>query len=221
MGRLRVPVRLLLADDDPLVRMGLRMLLDGDDLTVVGEAGDGRAALEAVRELAPDLVLMDIRMPVMDGLAATERVRALENPPEVIVLTTFDADEQVLRALRAGASGFLLKDTPPAEIVRAVRVVAAGDALLSPAVTRTLIGMVADDEAATRRHDARARVAGLTDREREVAVALGQGMTNAEIGRALHMSVPTVKLHLSRAMAKLGLDNRVQVALLVHDAGLA
>lgn len=216
------PIRLLLADDDPLVRMGLRMLLDGDDgIAVVGEAGDGAAALEAARELAPDLVLMDIRMPVMDGLAATERLRALDDPPEVIVLTTFDADEQVMRALRAGASGFLLKDTPPADIVRAVRVVAAGDALLSPAVTRTLIGLVADDDATARRREALARVGALTDRERDVAVALGQGMTNAEIGRALYMSVPTVKVHVSRAMAKLALNNRVQVALLVHDAGLA
>ncbi len=217
-----MPIRLVLADDDPLVRMGLRMLLDGDeDIAVVAEAADGQAALAAVDEHSPDLVLMDIRMPVMDGLSATERLRALPAPPEVIVLTTFDADEQVVRALRAGASGFLLKDTPPEEIVRAIRVVAAGESMLSPAVTRRLIDHIADDGTAARRRQAEEAVASLTDRERDVAIALGQGMTNAEIGRALYMSVPTVKVHLSRAMQKLGLDNRVQVALLVHDAGLA
>ncbi|MGD9571414.1 MAG: response regulator [Thermoleophilia bacterium] len=217
-----VPIRLVLADDDPLVRMGLRMLLAGDDdIAVVAEAADGEAALAAVAAHAPDLVLMDIRMPVMDGLSATERLRALPDPPEVIVLTTFDADEQVVRALRAGASGFLLKDTPPEEIVRAIRVVAAGESMLSPAVTRRLIAHIADDETTARRRRAEEAVASLTDRERDVAIALGQGMTNAEIGRALYMSVPTVKVHLSRAMQKLGLDNRVQVALLVHDAGLA
>ncbi len=214
-------IRLVLADDDPLVRMGLGMLLAGDPgIEIVAEAADGADAVEAVRAHAPDVVLIDIRMPVMDGLAATERLRALADPPHVIVLTTFDADEQIVRALRAGASGFLLKDTPPAEIVRAIHVVASGEALLSPAVTRRLIAHITDDETDARRRSAAGQIAALTDRERDVAVALGRGMTNAEISRELYMSVPTVKVHVSRAMAKLDLNNRVQVALLVHDAGL-
>ena len=214
-------IRLVLADDDPLVRMGLGMLLAGDPgIEIVAEAADGADAVEAVRAHAPDVVLIDIRMPVMDGLAATERLRALPDPPHVIVLTTFDADEQIVRALRAGASGFLLKDTPPAEIVRAIHVVASGEALLSPAVTRRLIAHITDDETDARRRSAAGQIAALTDRERDVAVALGRGMTNAEISRELYMSVPTVKVHVSRAMAKLDLNNRVQVALLVHDAGL-
>lgn len=214
-------IRLVLADDDPLVRMGLGMLLAGDPgIEIVAEAADGADAVEAVRAHDPDVVLIDIRMPVMDGLAATERLRALADPPHVIVLTTFDADEQIVRALRAGASGFLLKDTPPAEIVRAIHVVASGEALLSPAVTRRLIAHITDDETDARRRSAAGQIAALTDRERDVAVALGRGMTNAEISRELYMSVPTVKVHVSRAMAKLDLNNRVQVALLVHDAGL-
>lgn len=214
-------IRLVLADDDPLVRMGLGMLLAGDPgVEIVAEAADGAGALAAVRAHAPDVVLIDIRMPVMDGLAATERLRALPDPPHVIVLTTFDADEQIVRALRAGASGFLLKDTPPAEIVRAIHVVASGEALLSPTVTRRLIAHITDDETDARRRSAAGQIAALTDRERDVAVALGRGMTNAEISRELYMSVPTVKVHVSRAMAKLDLNNRVQVALLVHDAGL-
>jgi DNA-binding NarL/FixJ family response regulator len=163
---------------------------------------------------------MDIRMPNVDGLTATETIRAAESAPEVIVLTTFDADEQVLRALRAGASGFLLKDTPPQEIIRAIHAVARGDALLSPAVTRRLIAHVTRDETARRRRGARAQLEALTDREREVAVAIGEGRSNSEIASVLYMSVPTVKAHVSHAMAKLGLNNRVQVALLVHDAGL-
>ncbi len=215
-------IRLVLADDDPLVRMGLGMLLAGDpEIEIVAEAADGAEAVAAVRAHGPDVVLVDIRMPVMDGLAATERLRALPEPPHVIVLTTFDADEQIVRALRAGASGFLLKDTPPAEIVRAIHVVASGEALLSPAVTRRLIAHIADDETDARRRAAAGQIAALTDRERDVAVALGRGMTNAEISRELYMSVPTVKVHVSRTMAKLDLNNRVQVALLVHDAGLA
>jgi DNA-binding NarL/FixJ family response regulator len=215
-------IRLVVADDDPLVRMGLGMLLAGDPaIRVVAEASDGAEAVAAVAEHAPDLVLMDIRMPGVDGLAATEAIRSAEGAPEVIVLTTFDADEQVLRALRAGASGFLLKDTPPAEIVRAIHSVARGEAQLSPAVTRLLIAHVADDETARRRRHARRELDALSDREREVALAVAEGRSNAEIAKALHMSLPTVKAHVSHAMAKLGLGNRVQVALLVHDAGLA
>jgi DNA-binding NarL/FixJ family response regulator len=215
------PVGVLIVDDDPLVRAGLVMLLGGaPDLRVVAEAGDGTQVLALVDRYAPDVVLMDIRMPAMDGLAATEALRARRNAPEVIVLTTFDADEHVLRALRAGAAGFVLKDTPPDEIVAAIRRVAEGQPVLSPAVTRRLIARVAGSDQDRRRSHARERLALLNDREREVAVAVGQGRSNAEIGAALYLSVPTVKTHVSSILTKLGLNNRVQVALLVHDAGL-
>jgi len=213
-------IRVLVVDDDALVRAGLSMLLAGvDDIEIVGEAGDGREVAQAVAELAPDIVLMDIRMPGMDGLAATELLRADDSSPEVIILTTFDADDHVLRALRAGASGFLLKDTSPAEIVRAVRTVAAGDPIVSPAVTRRLIGRVAESQRDTRGHRARAQLDRLTEREHEVAVAIGLGKSNAEISKELYMSVATVKSHVSRILEKLELNNRVQIALLAHDAG--
>ncbi|WP_433350831.1 response regulator [Micromonospora sp. CA-111912] len=219
------PVRVLIVDDDALVRAGLSMILGGvPDLRVVGEAADGDQVPAAVAACAPDVVLMDIRMPRVDGLAATEALRAQPRPPEVLVLTTFDADDQVLRALRAGAAGFLLKDTPPAEIVRAVRRVAAGEATLSPTVTRQLIRHVTAFGPAgfdPRRERALRLLAGLSEREREVAVALGQGRTNAEISVELFMSVATVKAYVSRLLTKLDLNNRVQVAILVHDAGLA
>jgi DNA-binding NarL/FixJ family response regulator len=198
------------------------MLLAGaEDIEIVGEATDGREVARAVAEHAPDVVLMDIRMPDMDGLAATELVRAQADAPEVIVLTTFEADDYVLRALRAGAGGFLLKDTPPAEIVRAVRTVAAGEPMLSPTITRRLIGHVTDSEGGDRKRNAREQLDRLTDREREVAVAIGLGKSNAEIGRELYMSVATVKAHVSRVLEKLELNNRVQIALLAHDAGEA
>jgi DNA-binding NarL/FixJ family response regulator len=163
---------------------------------------------------------MDIRMHTMDGIAATEALRARRRAPEVIVLTTFDADEHVLRALRAGAAGFVLKDTPPDEIVAAIRLVAQGQPVLSPAVTRRLIARVADSNHDRRRTHARECMALLNDREREVAVAVGQGRSNAEIGAVLFLSVPTVKTHVSSILSKLNLNNRVQIALLVHDAGL-
>ncbi|WBB82391.1 response regulator transcription factor [Micromonospora sp. WMMD882] len=220
------PVRVLVVDDDPLVRAGLSMILGGaPDLRVVGEAGDGSEVPAAVEAYAPNVVLMDIRMPRVDGLAATETLRARPDPPEVLVLTTFDADDQVLRALRAGAGGFLLKDTPPAEIVQAVRRVAAGEATLSPTVTRRLIAHVTTSTPAEARPDPRREralrlLAGLSQRERDVAVALGQGRTNAEISAELFMSVATVKAYVSRLLTKLELNNRVQVALLVHDAEL-
>ncbi|GAB3136020.1 response regulator transcription factor [Microbispora hainanensis] len=215
------PIGVLIADDDPLVRAGLEMMLGGaPDIRVLAQAGDGAEVLPLAGRHRPDVVLMDIRMPVMDGLAATEALRARDGAPEVIVLTTFDADEHVLRALRAGAAGFLLKDTPPREIVDAIRRVAAGHPVLSPAVTRRLIARVAEDGRDRRRARARERLALLNDREREVAVAVGQGRPNAEIGALLHLSVPTVKTHVSSVLAKLGLNNRVQIALLVHDAGL-
>ncbi|WP_314612361.1 response regulator transcription factor [Streptomyces stackebrandtii] len=220
-------IRMLIIDDDPLVRAGLTFMLGGaEDLEIVGEGADGREVPELVDRLAPDVVLMDIRMPHVDGLTATERLRALPGAPEVVVLTTFHADEQVLRALRAGAAGFILKDTPPAEIVAAVRRVAAGDPVLSPAVTRQLMTHVAgEQDRPDRREESRraavtARLAELAVREREVAVAVGRGRSNAEIAAELYMSVPTVKAHVSRVLAKLGLNNRVQIALLVHDAGL-
>jgi DNA-binding NarL/FixJ family response regulator len=214
------PVRVLIVDDDALVRAGLTMILSGAaDVEVVGEAADGAEVPDAVSAHRPDVVLMDIRMPRIDGLAATEALRKRAGAPEVIVLTTFDADEFVLRALRAGASGFLLKDTPPVEIVAAVRRVACGEATLSPTVTRQLIAHVAAPTQSPRA-DALRRLAALSDRERDVALALGQGRSNAEISAELFMSVATVKAHVSRLLTKLDLNNRVQVALLVHDAGL-
>ena len=216
------PIRVLLADDDALVRAALTMMLAGtDDIRVVAEVADGAEVASAVDAYKPDLVLMDIRMPRMDGLAATELLRARDDAPAVIVLTTFDADDQVLRALRAGASGFLLKDTPPPEILKAVRLVAAGEAMLSPTVTRRLLEHFADGGADARRSESVVLLEGLTDREREVAVAIAQGKSNAEIAATLYMSVATVKAHVSRLLTKLELNNRVQIALLAHDAGLA
>jgi DNA-binding NarL/FixJ family response regulator len=215
-------IRVLVVDDDALVRAALSMVLAGaEDIAIVAEAVDGSDVAHAVAEHRPDVVLMDIRMPGMDGLAATELVRAQDDAPEVIVLTTFEADDYVLRALRAGAGGFLLKDTPPVEIVRAVRTVAAGEPMLSPTVTRRLIGHVTDSEESDRRRHAREQIDRLTEREREVAVAIGLGKSNAEIGRELYMSVATVKAHVSHVLEKLGLNNRVQIALLAHDAGEA
>ena len=209
----------LLVDDDALVRAGLRMILSSaQDLELVGEADDGARAVAAVREHRPDVVLMDIRMPEMDGIAATAALRRLDAPPQVIVLTTFHADDQVMSALRAGASGFLLKDTPPTEIVNAVRLVAAGEAMLSPSVTRTLLSHFGDTQASERRRAAAQRLATLTDREREVAVAVGSGASNAEVAASLFMSGATVKAHVSRLFTKLDVANRVQIAIVVHDA---
>lgn len=214
------PIRVLVVDDDALVRSALSMLLAGvQDATIVGEAADGAEVIKAVDELKPDVVLMDIRMPVMDGLAATELVRARDDAPEVIVLTTFEDDDYVLRALRAGASGFLLKDTPPPDVIRAVQAVAAGEPMLSPTITRRLIGRVTDAEDGERRRSAQAQLDRLTDREREVAVSIALGKSNAEISRELYMSIATVKAHVSRILEKLELNNRVQIALLAHDAG--
>jgi DNA-binding NarL/FixJ family response regulator len=213
--------RILIVDDDALVRAGLRMILESaDDLQVVGEATDGSQVTAAVQRHRPDVVLMAIRMPTMDGLAATAALQVMTEPPRVIVLTTFDLDDFVFRALQAGAAGFLLKDTPPLELIAAVRVVAAGDGMLSPGVTRRLIGHFAADPRVDRRRQAQARLAGLTDREREVLVQVGQGLSNADIGRSLFMSEATVKAHVSRVLVKLGVANRVQVAILAHDAGL-
>jgi len=213
------PIRVLIADDDALVRSGLRMMLGGTDrLDVVGEAGDGRGVLPAVDLHHPDVILMDIRMPHLDGIAATALLRTHPRAPKVIVLTTFDADELVLRALQAGAAGFLLKDSAPADIVRAIETVHSGEGSLSPAIARRLIALVAGDPATTARRDqVRRRLAALTPREREVAAAIGQGQANAEIAAHLAMSVATVKAHVTQLFLKLGAENRVQIALMVQD----
>ncbi len=220
MAGVTPPIRVLIGDDDALVRSSLRMLLDGTaDIVVVGEADDGTGVLAAVDAHRPDVVLMDIRMPDLDGVAATRLVRAQPSPPAVLILTTFDADELVLAALRAGADGFVLKDTPPTDIVRAVQHVAAGEASISPTVTRRLIAMVAGaGGAGERAENARRRLATLSDREHEVARAIGEGKANAAIAIELHMSLATVKTHVSHVLGKLDADNRVQIALLVQDA---
>lgn len=214
------PIKVLLVDDDALVRSGLRMMLGGDpSIRIVGEATDGSEVAAAVDGHRPDVVLMDIRMPEVDGLTATRRLRARPNPPEVIVLTTFDADEMIFSALRHGAAGFLLKDTPPADILRAIQLVAAGEAMLSPTITRQLLDhfSTGDDGSA---EEAKVAMDSLTDREREVAIAVGRGCSNQDIADELFMSVATVKGHVTKLLSKLDADNRVQIALKVRDAGL-
>ena len=217
-------VRVAIVDDDPLVRSALSLMLGGHaDLEVVGEAGDGEEALALVRATRPDVVLMDIRMPRLDGLEATRRLfdGGAPDAPRVIVLTTFDADEYVVEALAAGAEGFLLKDTSPPEIVDAVRKVVAGETMLSPSATRTLVSRLrAEPVGDDRGREAERRLARLTEREREVALAVGRGLSNAEIAGELYLSIPTVKAHVSRLFDKLGATNRVQIAICVHDAGL-
>ncbi|MDR7339721.1 DNA-binding NarL/FixJ family response regulator [Glycomyces lechevalierae] len=212
-------IRVLLVDDDALVRAGLSLMLDGTaDIAVVAEAGDGREAVAAADAHHPDVVLMDLQMPHVDGITATRRLRARPGAPEVIVLTTFDTDENIVHALRAGASGFLLKDTPPAQIADAVARVAAGNPMLSPGVMRRLMDRTVAQTGAYER--ARTALAALTPREHDVAVAIANGRSNAEIARALLMSVTTVKSHVSSILTKLDLDNRTQIALLAHDADL-
>ncbi len=220
------PIRVVLVDDDPLVRAGLGLMLRGaPQLEIVGEAGDGGEGLEVIARTHPDVVLMDIRMPRMDGLTATRRLAELRDPPKVIVLTTFDADDYVVRALAHGASGFILKDTAPAMIVEAIEKVADGEPMLSPSVTAQLIRRVVQapvqDASAERKSAAAARLAPLSGREREVAVAIGQGKSNAEIAGELFMSVATVKAHVSHIFVKMDVANRVQIAICVHEAGLA
>lgn len=214
-------LNVLLADDDPLVRAGLKMILSAaGDLRVTAEVGDGAAALAAVTSGRTNVVLMDIRMPDMDGIEATSRIGALPHPPEVIVLTTFHLDEYVFGALRAGAGGFLLKDTAPGDIIRAVRLVAAGDAMLSPSVTRTLIGRYGADAVPDRRAAAQAVLRSLTERALEVAAEVARGHPNAAIAARLYLSEATVKAHISRVLTKLKAGNRVQIAIAVRDAGL-
>lgn len=214
-------IRVVLVDDDPLVRSALSLMLGGQsDIEVVGEAGNGEAGLALVTDLEPDVVLMDIRMPVMDGLEATRALHQRPAPPAVVVLTTFDADDHVVRAIAAGADGFLLKDTPPGDIVGAIRTVAAGDAMLSPSATRSLVSRLRSTATTDRTSTAADRLAVLTERELEVAICVGRGLSNSEIASELYLSIPTVKSHVSRLLTKLDSTNRVQVAMVVHDAGL-
>lgn len=215
-------IRVALVDDDTLVRMGLELVLGGSpDIEIVGQAGDGLAGVELVATVAPDVVLMDIRMPILDGIAATQRITASNPETAVIVLTTFDTDEMVLAALREGASGFLLKSTRPEGLIAAIRGVAAGEPVLSPSVTALLMTRVsAPAPAPVPSQAALIQLQQLTEREHEVAVAMGRGASNAEIAKSLFMSVPTVKTHVSRVLTKLDAHNRTQVALIVHDAGL-
>ena len=213
-------IRVLVVDDERLVRSGLRMILESaGDIEVVGEAANGGEAIEQVRLHRPGVVLMDIRMPAMDGLAATAELTTLPGPPKVVVLTTFELDEYVHTALENGAVGFLLKDTPPPDLIQAVRTVADGNAMLGPTVTRRLIAEFAA-RSSSKAVAARRRLEVLTEREREVVIAVAHGLSNAEIGRRLFMSEATVKAHVSRVLAKLGMSNRVQAAILAHDAGL-
>ncbi len=213
-------ISVLLVDDDAMARTGLRLIIAGDpELAVVGDAEDGEAGLRAIRELAPDVVLLDIRMPVLDGLGVLERLAASRSHrPRVLVLTTFNTDDYVLRALRQHAHGFLLKDTDPADLVAAIKAVHRGEPVLSPDVTTTVIAAAT---ASTRLSpEASAAIADLTERERQIAILMAQGLTNAQIGSRLHLSLATVKAHLTRLFMKLGTDNRVSAAMRVRDAGL-
>lgn len=214
-------LRVALVDDDALVRAGLRLILGGDaTLEVVGEASDGDEVTGLVDATRPDVVLMDIRMPRVDGLSATSALLARPDAPRVIVLTTFDADDLVLKALQLGAHGFLLKDTPPQRMVEAIHQVARGEQSLSPSVVAQVVAAATSGVAASRREEALADLHELTDREHEVALAIGRGLSNADIARDHYMSIATVKAHVTRIFHKLGVTNRVQVAIKVHDAGL-
>ncbi|MER6995414.1 response regulator transcription factor [Streptomyces sp. NPDC000410] len=215
------PIRVVIADDEPLIRAGIRMILTSDrGIEVVAEGSTGREAVDLARSHSADVVLLDIQMPVMDGLTALSELRRAVPAARVIVLTTFGERENVLRALEHGGAGFLLKDTAPAELIGAVRAAAAGDAYLSPGATRHVVDQLASGRAAARGERARTRVEALSLREREVLALLGEGLSNADAGRRLHMSEATVKTYVSRILAKLECENRVQAALLARDAGL-
>lgn len=219
MEQIEQRVKVLLVDDENLVRVGLRMILEGDPkIQVVGECSNGREALRAVETLSPDLVIMDIRMPVMDGLEASAELLARDPGLKILVLTTFNTDQMVLTALKAGASGFLLKDTPPVDLVAAIHRVASGHTVLSELVTRQLIAVANLNPENARRSDALEKLARLTDREREIARAMARGLSNTEIAGALFISLATVKTHIGRVLEKLDMDNRVQVALCVYES---
>ncbi|KOU52509.1 LuxR family transcriptional regulator [Streptomyces sp. WM6378] len=221
MGVTGPRIRVVIADDEPLIRAGIRMILTSDAaIDVVAEATNGREAVELARSHAVDVVLLDIQMPEMDGLSALAELRRTVPAARVIILTTFGERENVLRALEHGGAGFLLKDTAPAELIRAVRAAAAGDAYLSPAATRHVVDQLATGRAAARGEEARRRVGVLSERERDVLALLGEGLSNADAGKRLHMSEATVKTYVSRILAKLDCENRVQAALLARDAGL-
>ncbi|MEV6562371.1 response regulator transcription factor [Nocardia sp. NPDC051756] len=215
-------IRVIVVDDEPLARSALTMILGGDpELDLVGEAANGEQALAVIAEQSPDIVLMDIRMPVRDGLDATRELLSRPDPPRVLVLTTFDADDMVLRALRIGAHGFLLKDTPPADIVAAVKQVAAGRPMLSPSVTAQLISVATagPSTADAARERARTALTTLTERERDIAEAIGRGLSNSDIAKEMHLSIATVKSYTSRLLTKLDAENRVQIAIVVLNAG--
>jgi DNA-binding NarL/FixJ family response regulator len=216
-----VPIKVLLADDEELVRSGFKLLLDVEDaITVVGEATNGAEAVERARATRPDVVLMDIRMPKLDGIQATAKIAGMPGLERVrvLILTTYDTDAYVFEALQAGASGFLLKDAGPAELLHAIRVVAAGDALLAPRITRRLIGQFAAQRTAAQ--TAEERLAVLTDREREVLALVGRGLSNDEIGAELFLSPATARTHVSHAMAKLGARDRAQLVVIAYQTGL-
>ncbi|WP_029138402.1 response regulator transcription factor [Nakamurella lactea] len=211
-------IRVVLVDDQELVRTGLAMVVDSQaDMRVVGQAGNGRAALELLAATGCDVVLMDVRMPLMDGVAATEELLTRRpNPPKVVVLTTFDLDQHAFAALRAGASGFLLKDAPAEDVLNAIRAVHSGDAVIAPSTTRRLLEHVVPDLSEPDEDD----LGELTDREREVMLLIARGLSNAEIGAQLFLAEPTVKTHVGRLLAKLGLRDRVQVVIRAYETGL-
>jgi DNA-binding NarL/FixJ family response regulator len=218
-----VSIRVLLVDDQSLLRLGFRMVLEAQpDIEVVGEAGDGAAGVAMTRSLRPDVVLMDVRMPVLDGIQATRQIVASGSAARILVLTTFNLDEYVFAALRAGASGFLLKDVPPADLLTGIRAVAAGDAVVAPNVTRRLLDAFAGHlpDPATGRSPTDQRLQQLTDRERQVLVEVARGHSNAEIAELLTVSEATVKTHVGRILTKLGLRDRVQVVVFAYEAGI-
>lgn len=214
------PLKVLVVDDEELVREGLKLMLEaGEEIEVVADTGDGARAVDLAVLHRPKVALVDVRMPVMDGITVTQRLRALPDAPAVVMLTTFDQDDYVQSALTAGAAGFLLKDTPPHRLIDAIKVAASGEAVLAPSVTRRLVDANVV-QAGERRRQASARLRALTDRELEVLGLIAKGLSNAEIGAELFLGEATVKTYVSRILAKTGENNRVQVAIIAHDAGI-